>query len=101
MAGDEFYLEVRNDDKDVLDEIYLGKLRYNNIFVVSNWQYDTSHDSNYYDYYEMEKRKLDNEIRYSIWNNKIIPNIRDLYNNKPNVVSGDFDTGYFDIWVQC
>ena len=81
MAGDEFYLEVRNDDKYVLDEIYLGKLRYNNMFVVSNWQYDTSHDSIYYDYYEMEKRKRDNEIRYSIWNNKIIQNIRDVYNN--------------------
>jgi hypothetical protein len=92
MAGDEFYLEVRNDDKDVLDEIYLGKLRYNNMFVVSNWQYDTSYDSIYSDYYEMEKRKLDNQIRYSIWDNKIIQNIRDVYNNNKPITELEKET---------
>lgn len=92
MAGDEFYLEVRNDDKDVLDEIYLGKLRYNNMFVVSNWQYDTSHDSIYSDYYEMEKRKLDNGIRYSIWDDKIIQNIRDVYNNNKPITELEEET---------
>ena len=66
MAGDEYYLEVRNDNKDILDEIYLGKLRYNNMFVISNWRYESSYDSIYINYYEMEMRKRDNEIKYSI-----------------------------------
>ena len=84
--------KIGNDDKYVLDEIYLGKLRYNNMFVVSNWQYDTTHDSIYYDYYEMEKRKLDNGIRYSIWNNQIIQNIRDVYNNNKPITELENET---------
>jgi len=81
MAGDEYYLEVRNDNKDILDEIYLGKLRYNNMFVISNWRYENSYDSIYMNYYEMEMRQRDNEIKYSIWNEKIIQNIRNVFNN--------------------
>ena len=36
MAGDEFYLQVRNDNKDILDENYLGKLRYYIMFSLNN-----------------------------------------------------------------
>ena len=66
MAGDEFYLEVRNDNKKILEELYLGKLRYFNMFALHNWRYNTFDDSIYKNYYEMEERKNDNEIKYTI-----------------------------------
>ena len=92
MAGDEYYLEVRNDNKDILDEIYLGKLRYNNMFVISNWRYESSYDSIYINYYEMEMRKRDNEIKYSIWNEKIIQDIRNVFNNNKPITKLEEET---------
>ena len=92
MAGDEYYLEVRNDNKDILDEIYLGKLRYNNMFVISNWRYESSYDSIYINYYEMEMRKRDNEIKYSIWNEKIIQDIRNVFNNNKPITQLEEET---------
>jgi hypothetical protein len=83
MAGDEYYLQVRNDKKDILDDLYLGKLRYNNMFVLSNWKYECSNNPNHRDYYNLEERKEDNQIRYNIWNDTIIEDIRNVYNNKP------------------
>jgi len=81
MAGDEFYLEVRNNKMEILDDIYLGKLRYNNMFSLDNWRYECTNDQIYKPYYDMEERKQDNQIRYSIWNNEIIEKIRNIYNN--------------------
>jgi hypothetical protein len=81
MAGDEFYLEVRNNKMEILDNIYLGKLRYNNMFALDNWRYECTNNSIYKPYYDMEERKQDNQIRYSIWNNEIIEKIRNVYNN--------------------
>lgn len=92
MAGDEYYLEVRNHNKDILDEIYLGKLRYNNMFVISNWRYESSYDSIYMNYYEMEMRKRDNEIKYSIWNEKIIQDIRNVFNNNKPITQLEEET---------
>ena len=92
MAGDEYYLEVRNDNKDILDEIYLGKLRYNNMFVISNWRYESSYDSIYINYYEMEMRKRDNEIKYCIWNEKIIQDIRNVFNNNKPITKLEEET---------
>ena len=92
MAGDEFYLEVRNDNKDILDQIYLGKLRYNNMFVISNWRYESSYDSIYINYYEMEMRKRDNEIKYCIWNEKIIQDIRNVFNNNKPITKLEEET---------
>ena len=92
MAGDEYYLEVRNDNKDILDEIYLGKLRYNNMFVISNWRYESSYDSIYMNYYEMEMRKRDNEIKYCIWNEKIIQDIRNVFNNNKPITKLEEET---------
>ena len=92
MAGDEYYLEVRNDNKDILDEIYLGKLRYNNMFVISNWRYESSYDSIYMNYYEMEMRKRDNEIKYCIWNEKIIQDIRNVFNNNKPITQLEEET---------
>ena len=92
MAGDEYYLEVRNDNKDILDEIYLGKLRYNNMFVISNWRYESSYDSIYINYYEMEMRKRDNEIKYCIWNEKIIQDIHNVFNNNKPITKLEEET---------
>lgn len=92
MAGDEYYLEVRNHNKDILDEIYLGKLRYNNMFVISNWRYESSYDSIYINYYEMEMRKRDNEIKYCIWNEKIIQDIRNVFNNNKPITKLEEET---------
>lgn len=84
MAGDEFFLEVRNDNKKILQKIYLGKLRYNNMFAIHNWRYNTCDDSMLNDYYKMEERKNNNEIKYVVWNDEIIENIKNLfYNNIP------------------
>lgn len=81
MAGDEYTLELRNNKRDVLDKLYLGKLRYNNMFVLSNWNYECSNDLNHRSYYDLEERKEDNQIRYNIWNDTIIEDIRNVYNN--------------------
>lgn len=84
MAGDEFYIQVRNNKKDILDKIYLGKLRYINMFALHNWNYNLDYNLDDKTYYEMEERKEDNQIRYYIWYNDIIENIREVYyNNKP------------------
>lgn len=81
MAGDEFNLQVRNEKKDILEEIYLGKSRYNNMYSIDNWKYNFSNNIFYKSYYEIEERKQDNEIRYSILDNEIIEEIRNVYNN--------------------
>jgi hypothetical protein len=81
MAGDEYYLQVRNEKKDILDDIYLGKCRYNNMYSIHNWKYNFSDNIFYKLYYEIEERKQDNEVRYSIFDNEIIEEIRNVCNN--------------------
>jgi hypothetical protein len=97
MAGDKFYLQVRNDNKDILDENYLGKLRYYNMFSLNNWEYNYSDNKFYEDYYKIEERKNDNEIRYSILDDKIIENIRNIYNNNKPITEIE-EEAYIDMF---
>lgn len=76
MAGDVSYLQVCDENKNILKQIYVGKLRYNNIFSLGNWKYMGSSKL-----YEFEKRKSDGRTSYNVWSDEIIDEIKYVINN--------------------
>lgn len=76
MAGDVSYLHVRDENKNILQQIYVGKLRYSNKFSLGNWKYRGS--SKLYDF---EKRMSDGRTSYIVWSDETIDEIKNVINN--------------------
>ena len=79
MAGDEYYIFLCDNNKKILEEIYLGKMRYNmNKFALVKYQYE-GHNG----IYEIEERISDDAICYSILSMDIIAQIHDSLLDTP------------------
>ncbi len=78
MAGDVSYLRVCNEGKQVLDEKYIGKLRYQNMFSMENYKYCGFRNE---DMYALEARMSDGRTSYCIWDEKTIGEIRTILSN--------------------
>jgi hypothetical protein len=78
MAGDTSYLTVNDSFKNILDEKYIGKMRYNNLFSLNNFTQGNS------DMYKLEYRLKDGQTSYCIVDNQMIESIELVLNtNSP------------------
>ena len=78
MAGDEFYLHVYNENKELLEEFYLGQFRhdcYN--FSLNEFIYSSCDDQ----IFKQEVRESRNTVRYNVWDDKIIDEIKKYVEN--------------------
>ena len=79
MAGDEYYLLLNDNNKNTLEQIYLGKLRYNsNQFSLRKYRYLDD-----LGYYTMEERLSDGRDSYSILSMKEIYQIQNSLLEEP------------------
>ena len=79
MAGDEFYIYLCDHTKKILEERYLGKLRYHiSKFSLQYYQYEGNNS-----FYEIEERMSDGQSRYSIWTKEITDKIRKSLLDEP------------------
>jgi hypothetical protein len=80
MAGDTYYLYLCDDKKKILEDNYLGKLRYNSLnkFSLANYRF-----KGHCGIYEIEERKSDGEDIYCIFTNEIIDTIRNTLLDTP------------------
>ena len=90
MAGDEFYIYLCDHTKKIVEERYLGKLRYHiSKFSLQYYQYEGNNS-----FYEIEERMSDGQSRYSIWTKEIIDKIRKSLLDEP--LSNDEKEAYED-----
>jgi hypothetical protein len=68
MAGDEHTLLLSDNSKKILEQLYLGKLRYyKNDFSLENYKY-----SGYDEHYKLEKRISNGKESYTVLNLSVI-----------------------------
>jgi len=79
MAGDEYYLYLCNDKKKILEEKYLGKLRYYpNKFSLIHFKFK-GHNG----FYEIEERMSDGNEIYTILKSEDITQIQNVLLDTP------------------
>ena len=90
MAGDEFYLYLKDNQKNVLEELYLGKLRYyTNQFSLANYRWKSDNGL-----YKIEQRMSDGKEKYIIFCKEIIEQIRNSLIDDP--ITNDETNAYED-----
>jgi len=90
MAGDEFYLYLKDNQKNLLEELYLGKLRYyTNQFSLANYRWKSDNGL-----YTIEERMSDGKEKYVIICKEIIDQIRNSLLDKP--ITNDETSAYED-----
>lgn len=80
MAGDTYTLYLCDDTKKILEDKYLGKLRYNSVNKFSLQNYRCKGHGGIY---EIEERRSDGEELYCIFTNEIIDTIRSILLDTP------------------
>ncbi len=81
MAGDEYYLQFYDENKKLLEQVYLGQFRY---YKSDFSLYHFVNCSCDYNLFKRETRLSDGEKRYSVWNDEIINSIKKvLESDKP------------------
>jgi hypothetical protein len=92
MAGDEYTLYLCDNNKEKLEEKYLGKLRYKSInkFSFQKYKYYGSNEK-----YEIEERKSDGDYCYNVFTLETIQEIKKIVLNHP--ISDSEREAYEDI----
>lgn len=99
MAGNEYYLQARNNNGTKIKEKYIGKLRYSNynIFSLKKFIYNYNNNNEFYTkYYKIKERMSEYYNMYSVLDNDIIFKIQNLYNNEKPLTPSE-NEAYEDI----
>lgn len=80
MAGDLHYIYIMDDDGNVIEELYLGKLRYwCSDFSLENYKY---YDDSRGKYYNLERQASGKEL-YKVLHINTVNDIRNILNGTP------------------
>ncbi len=92
MAGDEYYLQVYDENKKKLDEVYLGQFRYHGgDFTLYHFVYHSCDDN----LFKREMRLSDGSERYCVWDEKIINSIKKVIESD-NPITEEEEMAYKD-----